>query len=760
MERGRVWGDPDDCIVCHGGDPAGSTADAAHRGSVETVSGAEGPDGFYPDPASPWVNGKSCGQCHAELVRAQWNSLMMTETGKIQGTTWAFGSLEGYEHRWANYDGRNPANASERLGTPAYRDYMAKKAAAFPNVYVRRQETLPEAPSHAELDSLADDPRKAAFTYVRAECQRCHLGVKGRARRGDYRGMGCGACHVPYGNEGLYEGSDRTIPKDEPGHPLLHRIQATSDAVVEAGRVRYSGIPVETCTTRHNRGKRIGVSYQGLMEAAWDSPYTEGGGGQIALHTKHYLAMTEDVHYRKGMLCQDCHTSGDVHGDGFIAGSNLAAVEVECADCHGTPDRYSWELPLGFGDENGPGAAIGPPRETARSLPAHLERGAVAEAPGGWLLTARGNPMPEVVRSGDLVVVHTAAGKVLQIEPLKAKAARGALPPAARVAMENIGRHIEKMECHACHASWAPQCYGCHVKIDYSSGKRSFDWVAAGQRHATPAGRTAEGEADFQTTIPGEVTERRSYMRWEDPALGVNGEGRVTPIIPGCQVSVTIIGRDGEEIVRNHIFRTLPHSEGAGSEGQLGSDMSPVQPHTIGRARSCESCHGSEKAMGYGIGGGRLNRAWNRPAVVDLRTAVGEVIPQRARLQIEAIPGLQRDWSAVVTPEGVQLQTVGHHFPGSGPLSKGQRRVMDRRNVCLGCHQEIPAESLAVSLMHHAAASAGLLPVSRGEHERLLHSFLLIAAWTQIVGGALAALCVGLLLWRRKRSGSRELAGG
>ena len=45
--------------------------------------------------------------------------------------------------------------------------------------------------------------------------------------------------------------------------------------------------------------------------------------------------------------------------------------------------------------------------------------------------------------------------------------------------------------------------------------------------------------------------------------------------------------------VRNEIFRTPGHTEGAGPEGQLGIDMSPMQPHTIGRARSCESCHGA-----------------------------------------------------------------------------------------------------------------------------------------------------------------------
>ena len=47
------------------------------------------------------------------------------------------------------------------------------------------------------------------------------------------------------------------------------------------------------------------------------------------------------------MLCQDCHTSIDVHSDGNLVGTTLAPVEVECQDCHGTPDKYPWALPLG-----------------------------------------------------------------------------------------------------------------------------------------------------------------------------------------------------------------------------------------------------------------------------------------------------------------------------------------------------------------------------------------------------------------------------
>jgi hypothetical protein len=99
--------------------------------------------------------------------------------------------------------------------------------------------------------------------------------------------------------------------------------------------------------------------------------------------------------------------------------------------------------------------------------------------------------------------------------------------------------------------------------------------------------------------IPGVVDEQRSYTRWEEPILGVNGEGRVSPIAPGCQVAITVIGADGKLIILNKIHRTPAGTEGAGDEGQLAIDMSPTQPHTMTKeARTCESCHLSDEALG------------------------------------------------------------------------------------------------------------------------------------------------------------------
>lgn len=100
--------------------------------------------------------------------------------------------------------------------------------------------------------------------------------------------MGSSACHIPYSNEGFYEGNDPTIPKNERGHLLINQIQATREVKVKIHGLTYSGIPVETCTTCYNRGKRIGVYYQGSMETAYNLPFADDGSSQPKSHTKYY----------------------------------------------------------------------------------------------------------------------------------------------------------------------------------------------------------------------------------------------------------------------------------------------------------------------------------------------------------------------------------------------------------------------------------------------------------------------------------------
>jgi len=717
-----------DCIVCHGGTPTTMVKKRSHKGTVKYFLDHKGPKEYYPAPGSSWINQNTCGMCHQEQVNAQMNSLMMSEAGKIQGAMWSFGAKEGYEHTHGNYDTKNPEDPHARLGTDSYRAYMEKLSALEPQGFPSEMKEIPQAPTAEEVEK---DPSLAVYTYLRQECLRCHTGSKGRSKRGDYRGIGCSSCHVPYSNEGFYEGNDKKTSKKERGHMLVHSIQSSREVKVKVHDKEYSGIPVETCSTCHNRGKRIGVSYQGLMETEYQATFDEDGNGQPKLHTKRYLHLQEDVHYQKGMLCQDCHTSNDMHGDGFLTGANLGAVEVECQDCHGTTSAYPWELPLGYSDEFNTTVATGPDRGTTKTIAEYLKMGTVSAPQDGHLLTARGNPLIHTAKKGNHVIMHLASGKDIELIPLKALKEEEKLSKEALVAMDQIDAHTDNMECYTCHATWAPQCYGCHVKIDYSEGKQNPDFLAASHDHDVH-GATG-GMRDLKKyLVDGKVTETRSYLRWEDPALAQNGEGRITPVIPGCQVTATVIGKDGKALLQNHIFK-IPNVEGAGEEGQNAIDMSPVQPHTISkRSRSCESCHASDKAIGLGIGGGKYFADPSQDFIVDLMDADMKLLPEKVDQQVPGIGNLKHDYSSFIDENGTQLMTVGHHWKLSQPLDEAQRAKLDRRGMCLSCHETMPDGDLAVSALVHASEMAGIV-IDKKEHGSILSKLLHMGAWLQVL---------------------------
>ena len=728
-----------DCIVCHGGNPGTMVKARAHKGTVKYFLDHKGPKEYYPAPGSSWINQNTCGMCHQEQVDAQMNSLMMTEQGKIQGAMWSFGAKEGYEHTSGNFDTKNPEDPHKRLGTDEYRAYMEKLAVLEPQGFPAEMHEIPQAPT---ADEVEKDPSLAVYTYLRQECLRCHTGSKGRSKRGDYRGIGCASCHIPYSNEGYYEGGDKKISKKR-GHLLVHTIQSSRDAKVSVHGQEYSGVPVETCSTCHNRGKRIGVSYQGLMETEYQATFDDEGHGQPKLHTKRYLHLQEDIHYKKGMLCQDCHTSNDLHGDGFLTGANLGAVEVECQDCHGTTSQYPWELPLGYSDEFNTTVATGPDRGTTKTVAEYLKMGSVDDPQEGHLLTARGNPLVHTAKKGNHVIMHLASGKDIELTPLKALKEEEKLSKTALVAMDQIEAHTTELECYTCHATWAPQCYGCHVKVDYSGGKKNPDFLKASHDHDIH-GRTGEMRSLKKYLVAGKVTETRSYLRWEDPALAQNGEGRITPVIPGCQVTATVIGKDGKALIQNQIFK-IPNVEGAGEEGQNAIDMSPVQPHTISkRSRTCESCHASDKAIGLGIGGGKYFSDPRQDFIVDLMSADGKILPKKTDQQVPGIANLEHDYSSFIDENGTQLMTVGHHWKLSQPLDVEQRSKLDRRGMCLSCHKSIPDGDLAVSAMVHASEMAGI-KIDRAEHGSILSKILIMGAWLQVL---FAVLLGGYIFYR------------
>jgi len=689
---GVEFGDPEGCVTCHGGNPEATDAEAAHTGAPAELTDAGGPHTFYPDPGSVWIADKSCGQCHAGYAERLKKSLMNTEAGKLQGNLWSWGVQESMKVVWGNYELTDDDGPEPIVGTDAYINYMTEFVAAHPDQIPSEMKQVPDV----DVNAISDHPNLAGITYSRQQCQRCHVGVTGREKRGDYRGTGCSSCHVPYSNEGFYEGGDPTISKEQPGKLLVHRLQGTRKSTVHAGDVEYTGIPNETCNSCHNRGKRIGVSYQGIMEFPYGSPYDAKGGKQPKLHTKNYLFIKDDLHHQVesrpenpegGMLCQDCHTTVDMHGDGNLFGTTLAQVEIECEDCHGTISKFPWELPLGYGEEHAQDVGD-TPRGLADDITGEQYMATVYDAEDGYLVTTRGNPFGNVVKQGSKVIMHSASGTDFEVPVLKQIALDGTWKSQdAMVAMGRVERHMENMECYACHADWAPQCYGCHITVDYSEGKTDIDWInnanARGEDGLTPDNVLGTNGL----TSAGKVSETRSYLRWEEPTLGINGEGRVSPLMPGCQVITTVIDKDGNTVVHNETWIT--------PDGKKGLDHAAVQPHTAGRqARSCESCHNNPKALGYGISDGRFLKNYEKGFTVDLETAFGEIIPRQTQLQSQPVPSLDHDLSQIVTRDDEVLVTVGSHWPLTGPLPKEVRDGMERTGLCMGCHQNMTNEDL------------------------------------------------------------------
>jgi hypothetical protein len=229
------------------------------------------------------------------------------------------------------------------------------------------------------------------------------------------------------------------------------------------------------------------------------------------------------------MVCIDCHTEREAHGDGQIYAKRHYEVEVRCESCHGTPDRI----------------ATGKTAQGRRLNNVVISKGANAKAV--------------------LFLVSKLNGKRLTIPQLADLAKQ---PPG------HDDAHLKKTECFTCHTAWAPTCYGCHIKMDYTEYKNptdvAFDHLAG--EHSK--------QGWFRLT---------AGVRFADPEpiLGLNWRGKVVPFVPRAQPLFTYVNPQGK---LEYEFK------------KFGFAHNPIVPHTVVKAsRTCTSCHANDRALGLGL---------------------------------------------------------------------------------------------------------------------------------------------------------------
>jgi hypothetical protein len=79
-KKGKSLGDPNGCVVCHGGNPKEEKiAQIAHRGAPEGSPLKT----FNRHSASMGINDKTCGPCHKKWVYAAQRSVMQTQIWQL-----------------------------------------------------------------------------------------------------------------------------------------------------------------------------------------------------------------------------------------------------------------------------------------------------------------------------------------------------------------------------------------------------------------------------------------------------------------------------------------------------------------------------------------------------------------------------------------------------------------------------------------------------------------------------------------------------
>lgn len=750
MKQGAALGDPNGCVVCHGGNPNETVNKAkAHSGKPAESKLS----GFTPAPGALQVNANTCGQCHGDHTYNVHLSNMNTDAGKMKAILWSWGiGTESYDHIYADHHTKDTDGTTPRFGSDTYKAYMQEMAKNYPGQFPDELKQVPEI-TLSKLDSM---PEQAAYTYLR-NCNACHLSNKGMQDRGHFRGMGCAACHTLYGNEGYYEGKDPSISKTEKGHLMVHAMQGSRKSAITVNGKQFSGIQVSTCAACHSAGRRIGHAYQGLMALDHSDnrgPFDEQGLPQETNGGYVFKYIRNDAHHKidkdgktvTGLLCQDCHTTNSMHGNGNIGTTTLATVEIECADCHGTPDKYPWELPIGYGDEFGKTLDMDKARGLAdKPMDVTLRFATVYPKEDGYLMSARGNALGNVVKKDNKVIVHSETGLDFEVPVLKQMAEDGSWsdPVKAKTAMVAVKSHMDKLECYACHSTWAAQYYGYKYVIDYS--KNSIDWLGSAEK-VNPDSTSADRNGGYVMQPGAPTYGDYSHMRWENPPLGVNGEGRVTPLVGVIQTVGTVIGPDGKTIVWNRVAKT--------PEGYDAMELAPLNPHTTSKAsRDCSDCHGSQAAMGYGMDGGVYDSEPQTTRYADVVTADGENVSRFTKAQISAIKDLHGDFMQLLNAEGKQVQTIDTHWPTSMPLTVAQRDRLARAGTCMACHQDIPDGSIPMEMLGKVAKVANLSFAPADDHAHLLRENNILIAWIKVIAifaGILAIPVIGICYAKRK----------
>jgi hypothetical protein len=302
----------------------------------------------------------------------------------------------------------------------------------------------------------------------------------------------------------------------------------------------------------------------------------------------------DSIHVDFGMQCVDCHFSQDTHGSGHLYGEVQAAIEITCADCHGSATKRP-DLKT-----HGPAA---PPGGTDMALLRTSDGRSRFEWRGAKLYQ-RSAVYPDLEWEVTLVP-DTLDPANLKYNPRAARAKLMSSGTSMKwgpgVPEKQLAHSNDEMACYTCHLSWTTSCGGCHLPIEANqkTAKQHYE------------GGTTRNYATYNPQV----------AREDMFQLGRHSTVKNNVIAPIASRSALVLS--STNINREHIYAQQPPVSAAGFSSQA---FSPHYPHTERRSetKTCTDCHISEANDNNAIMAQLLLLGTNFVNFVGLNAWVGE----------------------------------------------------------------------------------------------------------------------------------------
>ncbi|MDB6123177.1 MAG: hypothetical protein JWQ71_2170 [Pedosphaera sp.] len=682
------------CTDCHGGNPTpGLTQRKAHVQPLNPVfwqSSANPSDSSvllnhespefiqFVNPGDLRVAEKACGLCHQESVDHVRNSMMthgamlwgaaLYNNGGVPFKNYHYGQAYGADGVPLRLESPTPVSAEEtRLhGVLPYLEPLPRFPLSQPGNLLRIFEKGGEKQTSLGIPNSVESPGKPARrlserglgtlnridpVFLNLQKTRLHdplLGFMGSNNHpGDYRSSGCTACHVvyandrspthsgyysKYGHQGLSFSADKSILKNERGHPIKHQFTRA--------------IPSSQCMSCHmHQGNLFVNPFLGYIwwdqESDGEFMYPEKQKNPTEAEMAASLRSNPEAAAARGKWSDNDFLEkvaelnpqlkqtqfADYHGHGWVFRAvfkkdrkgNLLDLDdniipgddthkfakavhlkdvhlakgMQCIDCHF------------LGDVHGNGKLYGEPRAatTIECIDCH---GTIDKRPtlitsgnGGQIdLNTGSTPWgPRFVWEGKKLFQRSGMSPDVRweipqtmdtVDPASshynaksryAKTLRrdgnawGDVPASTSECKRNLAHDNSSISCQVCHSSWATACFGCHLpmKANQKVALNKFEGITT--RNYTSYNPQVVRDDVFMLGIDGTVKSNRLAVIRSSSAVVVGSQNANREWVYSQQQTVS-------------------------AEGYSGQAFNPHFPHTtsgVGTTKNCSDCHISKQ---------------------------------------------------------------------------------------------------------------------------------------------------------------------